>query len=339
MRLSGRGTGHVGGDGKVTMTSGGSQIEHLTEDLRLTKPQVEKDTRNYAREAGSDVYINRRGETRCLSSIAGIRLMHLEALMANNMSPIRGERQTQARYLRELQRRVGLRVREIARRSRVFAESLGEPKTAFGHQAVSAWLNGTRNPRPEHRRILAMIFHVPLDEFNRGCDGPTSEIDADSILKPVIVHVQGHDQAFDYSLTIKSGVDISRPAIFQHWTDLFDPWPAPLVKHFGRTTASLFGLVPDRSLSPLIRYAHSLVPIDTNKTALQDESSIDKKIWFVYLPDGQLEVGVAFRDGRWIVISKPHVSGYHMQKYPLSRVDLIGWVTGKTLFHLDLAVS
>lgn len=265
--------------------------------------------------------------------------MHLAVLMANEKSPIRGERQTQARYLRELQKRVGLKVREIARRSRVFADSLGEPTTAFGHQAVSSWLNGTRNPRPEHRRLLAMIFHVPLAEFNRGCDGPTSEIDADSILKPVVVHVQGLDQTFNYSLTIKSSVDLSRPAIFQHWTDLFHPWPAPLVKHFGRTTATLFGLVPDRSASPLIRYARSLVPLDTNRAALQDEGSTDKKIWFLYLPDGVIEVGIAFREGHWIFVSRPNVPGREMQKYPLSRVDLIGWVTGKILFHLDPVVS
>jgi transcriptional regulator with XRE-family HTH domain len=252
---------------------------------------------------------------------------------------MRGARQTQARYLRELRKRLDLKVREISRRSRVFADTLGEPKTGFGHQAVSAWLNGTRNPRPEHRRVLAMIFHVPLAEFNRGCDGPTSEIDADSILKPVIVHVQGHDQTFDYSLTIKRSMDLSRPAIFQHWTDIFHPWPAPLIKHFGRLTATLFGLVPDKSASPLIRYARSLVPLDTTRAALQSESSTDKKIWFLYLPNGLIEVGIAFRDGPWILVSKPNTPDRHIQKYPLSRVDLIGWVTGRILFYLDPLVS
>lgn len=243
-------------------------------------------------------------------------------------------RRLQAKYLRDLQRRLGITLRETARRSRVLADELGEPKLAFKHQAISAWLNGTRNPRAEHRRVLSMIFHVPLEELNRGCDGVFEPPNTDAILRPVIVHVHGPDRFFEYKLTLRNDLDLSVAAIYQNWADLFRPWPAPLMRHFGRLEYKLFGWIPDKSASPMVRYPRSLVPLSTRGATLRHESFTDQKIWFVYLPDGRVDLGLASREGRWLVLLKRADSGPEARKYPLDRIDLLGYVTGKTLFHL-----
>src|ERR1041385_5947927 len=89
-------------------------------------------------------------------------------------------------YLHHLRNRSGLSVREIARRSRVLAEALHEPRLAFQHQAMSGWLNGKRKPTIEHRKALAMIFQISLQELNNGLDGPLDRARADAVLKPVL---------------------------------------------------------------------------------------------------------------------------------------------------------
>src|SRR3954469_12010710 len=127
-------------------------------------------------------------------------------------------------YLHNLQNRSGLSVREIARRSRVLAEALHEPRLAFQHQAMSWWLNGKRKPTVEHRKALALIFHVSLEELNSGFDGPLNQASADAVLKPVLVHVRGNKQLFEHKATLPSSLDISRPAVYRRWTDLFQPW-------------------------------------------------------------------------------------------------------------------
>jgi len=243
----------------------------------------------------------------------------------------------QAQYLREQQANHGLTLREIARRGQVLAEALGQDQLAFSHQALSAWINGARNPRPDHRRMLAMIFHVTIDEFNRGCDGAgLDEIDADEILKPVTVEVYGNEQVFEYKLTVRGEIDLARPAVYRHWADMFRPWPAPLARHFGRLKQELFGWIPDRSGSPMVRQRRSLVPLEPRGPLPEGAESIDKQVWFVYLPDGELEAGMAFREGRSIVLSKAR-GAETPKRYPLSRVDLVGRVVGKALFHIRRA--
>jgi hypothetical protein len=180
-----------------------------------------------------------------------------------------------------------------------------------------------------------MIFHVSLEEMNRGCDGDTfDQIDADEILKPVVVQVHGNERFFEYGLTIRSDIDLGSPAIYQHWEEMFRPWPAPLMRHFGRLKYQLFGWIPDRSAHPLVRNPRSLVPLDPHRSFSQGAESIDKQVWFVYLPNGKLDVGIAFREGRSLVLSKAEDSEGAARRYPLSRVDLAGRVIGKTLFHI-----
>jgi hypothetical protein len=48
-------------------------------------------------------------------------------------------------------------------------------------------------------------------------------------------------------------------------------------------------------------------------------------------------VGIAHREGRSLVLSKLNRDHSTLSKrYPLSRIDLVGHVTGKVLFHLDV---
>lgn len=179
-----------------------------------------------------------------------------------------------------------------------------------------------------------MIFHVSLEELNRACDGGDfEEVDADQILKPVIVQVHGNDRFFEYRLSVRNDIDLGQPAIYQHWADMFRPWPAPLVRHFGRLRYTLFGWIPDASASPLVRNPRSLVPLETRRSLPQGPDPFDKQIWFVYLPNGALDAGIAFREGRTLVLSKPKGPGSTTQTFPLSRVDLVGRVMGRTLFH------
>lgn len=238
--------------------------------------------------------------------------------------------------LYDLRTRSGLSVREIARRSRVLAEALHEPRLAFQHQAMSGWLNGKRKPTIEHRKALALIFQISLEELNNCLDGPLDQARANAILKQVLVHVRGNKQSFKHKATLKSSLDISRPAVYRHWTDLFQPWPGALMRHFREIDHDLFGWIPDNSAGPLIAHPRSLVPVNTSAAHLEEAEAVQKRIWFVYVPGGDLDVGIAHREGRSLVLSKfNHGHTALIKKYPLSRVDIVGHVTGKVLFHLD----
>lgn len=237
-------------------------------------------------------------------------------------------------YLRELQKRHKITASEMARLSQVFADVLQQPTLAFTQQAAWAWVNGTRTPRPEHRKSLAMIFQVPLEDLNRVMDG-SAQIPR-PIVRPVTVYVRGDDREFDYRLTVKTSIDFGRPAIYKGWGEIFQPPPVRLQRHFKRLTHTLFGWIPDRSVSPMVRYPRSLAPLSEDRAALGNENTVDKHVWFVYRPDGMLDFGIAFQEGRWLHLTKPNQPDEPVQKYPLSRVDLVGYVAGRVLFHLDL---
>jgi transcriptional regulator with XRE-family HTH domain len=240
-------------------------------------------------------------------------------------------------YLRDLQKRHGLTVREVARRSRVLADALHQPRLAFQHQAMSGWLNGKRKPTYEHRRALALIFQVSLEELSRGLDGPLDPNSAGAVLKPVIVHVRGNKQLFRHHASLPSSLDLTRPAVYRRWTDLFQPWPAALIRHFREINHDLFGWIPDNSAGPLIAHPRSLVLVNTSAAHLEEAEAVQKRIWFIYVPGGNLDVGIAHREGRSLVLSKfDHDHSTLSKKYPLSRIDIVGHVTGKIMFHLDV---
>jgi transcriptional regulator with XRE-family HTH domain len=231
-----------------------------------------------------------------------------------------------------LQQRQGVTAREIARRGKVIAEALRKPQMAFTHRAVCAWLNGMRNPSLEHRRVLAVILGISLDELNHGCDGPFDEGAAAATLKQVTVRVLGKERTFEYQMTVNSRVDLDRPAVYQHWADMFSPWPASLVRHLGRTKHDLYGWVPGLARSS--SEVGILVALNAQRPKLDPAGTLDAPTWFVYLPGGRLDIGKAVRDGRWLVLSTRGVNGIEVERYPLSRIDLVGRVIGGALFEV-----
>jgi len=224
----------------------------------------------------------------------------------------------------------------MARLSRVFAESLQEPNLAFKQQAAWAWLNGTRTPRPEHRKALAMIFQVPWEELNRALDETSPISNERPVVRPVMVHLQRNDRDFEYRLTVRNDIDLAQPAVYRHWAEMFQPEPVRLKRHLERIDCACYGWIPDVSISPLVRYPRSMVPLKTGRAALTDANSIEKRGWFVYRPDGQLDFGIAFQEGRWPHLAKSNRPGAATERYPLSRVDLVGYVSGRVLFRIEL---
>jgi transcriptional regulator with XRE-family HTH domain len=233
-----------------------------------------------------------------------------------------------------LQQRQGVTAREIARRGKVIAEALRKPQLAFTHRAVCGWLNGMRNPSLEHRRVLSVILGVSLDELNHGCDGPFDEQEAAATLKQVTVRVLGKERTFEYRMTMSSRVDLDRAAVYQHWADMFSPWPASLVRHLGRTKHDLYGWVPGLARGSSLHEMGVLVALNAQRPKLDPAGTLDAPTWFVYLPGGELDIGKAVREDRWLVLSRSGVDGIKVERYPLSRIDLVGRVIGRALFEV-----
>jgi transcriptional regulator with XRE-family HTH domain len=233
-----------------------------------------------------------------------------------------------------LQQRQGVTAREIARRSKIIADALRKPQLAFTHRAVCGWLNGMRNPSLEHRRVLAVILGVSLDRLNHGCDGPFDEEAAVATLKQVTVRVLGKERTFEYHMTVSSRVDLDRPAVYQHWADMFSPWPASLVRHLGRTKHDLYGWVPGFARNPSRHEGGVLVALNAQRPKLDPAGTLDAPTWFVYLPGGRLDIGKAVREDRWLVLSRRGTKAIKVERYPLSRIDLVGRVIGRALFEV-----
>lgn len=236
----------------------------------------------------------------------------------------------QAKYLHNLLRRHNLSARELAWRSKDVARKLGQPDLAFVRQTVSFWLKGTRSPRFEHRKMLAMILEVPLQELNRGIDGEEAVTGGSN---NVNVRVYGAEGAsFEYSLTIAQGVDLRFPALYEHWADMFSSRPAPLMRHFRALRHKLFGWIPDNSGYPFILHAQCLVPVENDRLVVESSITTQRRAWFIYLPDGTLEVGAAYQEHHSLFLLKPDLA--RSRSYPLSSIDVVGYVTGRILFQI-----
>jgi transcriptional regulator with XRE-family HTH domain len=231
-----------------------------------------------------------------------------------------------------------LSAREIARRAKAIADELGISQLEIGHQAVSAWVNGTRHPTQEHRQVLASVLEVPIENLNRACDADVEPLHVPSIFRPVTVVVHGVFQNYKYRLSLKKNVDINRPAVYQHWADMFSTRPAYLTRHFRHVTGELFGWIPDDSASPLVENACCLVPLKiapkrVTLRILDNAESSQRRVWFTYLPDGELHVGIGYRDRRLFWFTKNTGTKLTAESYTLSRVDLVGYFAGNALFH------
>jgi transcriptional regulator with XRE-family HTH domain len=248
-------------------------------------------------------------------------------------------RRAQAEYLTDLLNGRHLSAREIARRSAMIAEELGKPELAVGHQAVSAWVNGTRHPTGEHRRILATILDVSVANLNEAFDGETEPLNVQSILKPTTVIVHGTFQNYRYTLAIRKEVDLTQPAIYRDWSTMFSIRPVRLIRHLRHIHYEWFGWIPDNSASPMVRYPRCLVPLErvSQRAALRmldTAESCQRRVWFVYLPGGTLHVGIGYRENRSFSFVRTNGTAVSIESYPFSRVELVGYFTGNALFHL-----
>lgn len=181
--------------------------------------------------------------------------------------------------------------------------------------------------------MLAVILEVPFTELNREIDG--EELGVETV-KNVNVRVFGADGAtFVYSLTPAEGIDLQRPAVYQHWADMFSSRPAPLMRHFRAMKYELFGWIPDNSGYPFVLHAPCLVPLHTDRLIVESSRTNHRRVWFIYSPDRILEIGFAYRERNSFFLLKSHDTP--VKQYPLSRVDLLGYVTGKVLFQIVLS--
>lgn len=233
-----------------------------------------------------------------------------------------------------MQESQGATAREIARRAKVIAEVVGRPGLAFTHRAVSGWLNGTRNPSLEHRRLLAVILGVSFDELNHGCDELFDVAKASHALRIVNVRVFGRERIFEYRMTVSSRLNFDRPAVYQHWAEPFSPWPASLARHFGRLKYDLYGWIP--AIASIRAASHSgiLVPLNTRRQKLEKSGTLNPDTWFVYLPEERLAVGKAVRENRRLLFWEHRTKSTASVEYALSRVDLIGRVAAMPLCEI-----
>jgi hypothetical protein len=202
-------------------------------------------------------------------------------------------------------------------------------------------VNGTRHPTVEHRQVLSKLLDVPFEDLNRACEADGEVQTFWAIFKFATIIVHGEFQTYEYTLMMRRDIDITRPAIYQNWTDMFSSPPSSLTRHLRHITNKLFGWIPNHAASPMVHYPHCLVPLEEvsgrdGLRLLDPAVSNQKRVWFVYLPDGHLHVGIGSREGRNFSFARNSGKGIVVQRYPLPRVELVGYVTGNTLFHMAM---
>jgi transcriptional regulator with XRE-family HTH domain len=258
-----------------------------------------------------------------------------KGLLSINAESKRERSTTQAQYLSELLKRRQLSARDVARQSKALAKQLQDPQLMCGHQAVSSWVNGTRVPNYRSRRALARVLEVPLQELTWACEDKTEEMDCFSASEPHTLCVNGRDRVFEYKVTFREAIDLSSPAVYRNWNDMFALWPASLVRHFRNVKYSQFGWIPDRSASPVVPRAQSLVPLRSYSAAVDGDNSCEMRVWFVYLPGGVLRSRIGCLNGRSLSLLKNSGTGFSMETYSFGRVEVVGYVAGRALFHLS----
>lgn len=181
--------------------------------------------------------------------------------------------------------------------------------------------------------MLAPILGVSLDELNHGCDDPFDANEIAAVLKPVTIRVFGEERSFEYHMTLRTGLNLELPAVYQHWADMFSPWPASLARHFGHINASLYGWVPGLAPASAAPALGALVLLDANRRKLDPIGTVDPHTWFIYVPGGVLTVGKAMRDGRSLILI-PLRKRAERERHPLTRVDVVGRVSGRPLLAI-----
>jgi hypothetical protein len=279
--------------------------------------------------------------TNVIDSDSGMRTR--TSIETQKVSTRTGERNVQAELLGALFTRRGVSAREVARRSADIAQRSGMSEFAVGHQAVSAWVKGTRHPNRNHRQLLASVLEVSIAEVNTACDAVDNGlIHREWKQSNLVVH--GAAQNIQYTLPLKTDINLSLPAVYGHWSDMFCFRPVHLMRHFRKLSYDLYGWVPNDCAGPLIAYSPCLVPLErvTQRNALRildTVNSAQRRVWFVYLPGGNLHVGIGHRDNGSFMLSHSNGDRLVTTTYPISKVDFAGYVTGKILFHLSGEVT
>jgi hypothetical protein len=240
--------------------------------------------------------------------------------------------------LRDQLSKRGLSFRQFAYLSRGFADRQGDPALSFNHVSVSQWFGGKRNPSPHHRLVMAALLGLPLNIVDEAFDHRKPLVLSQSRTpRPARIHVFGTNRVFQYSLTIRSDLDLNRPAVYEgdRWEDMFCVYPADLRRHLNRGRAQLYGWIPDDSFKPLIPYPQCLVLLNRPRVipSLSDSEGFNKRIWFIALPSGAIEIRYLYRDGPELVMSKPKHPEQRLRK---DEIDPLGCVAGITLFRLEL---
>lgn len=150
------------------------------------------------------------------------------------------------------------------------------------------------------------------------------------------LQVDGKYGSFQYNVAVKEGIDLRKPAVFRNWSDMLASWPGPLGRHFIHVRSELFGWIPDDRATPMLLHSKALLPVMVPKRpvdALGRGNSSQRHVWFVYVPGGALDVGIAYRDRQQLVLAKTNGHGLTVTRLPLNRVELLGYFSGQIIFH------
>jgi hypothetical protein len=248
------------------------------------------------------------------------------------------ERRTKLAPLLDQLSRRGLSFRQFAYLSRGFADRQGDPALSFNHVSVSQWFGGKRNPSPQHRQVMAALLGLPLSIVDEAFDHrKPMALSPSPTPRSARIYVFGTNRVFQYSLTIRSDLDLNRPAVYEgdRWEDMFCVYPADLRRHLHREHSKLYGWIPDDSFKPLIPYSQCLVLLNRPRVipSLSDSEGFNKRIWFIALPSSAIEIRYLYRDGPELVTSKPKQPEQRLRK---DAIDPLGCVAGTTLFRLEL---
>jgi hypothetical protein len=240
-------------------------------------------------------------------------------------------RELQAQYLCSLMDQSDLTVEEIATASWIIAFFHERPDAAFSPNSFRDWLRGIHEPTTAHRFALAQIFHVSFDDLNDGIDGPFDWEAARSILTSVIAIVRGKHRHFVYHLSILNRTtDLSRPAIYFHWADMFGPWPASLSCHFHHLQHPMYGWIPETNAGPIRRYSGSLVALKVPSASRPIADSSDATLWFAKVGEPEATVQVGYREDRSLMLSDPTQS-----RCDFDQTELLGYASDEPLLTLQ----
>jgi hypothetical protein len=230
-----------------------------------------------------------------------------------------------------------LSFRQFAYLGKAFAIEHRQPKLAFNHVSVSHWFSGRRNPNPAHRQMIATLLQLPLALVDDAFDSRQPLPAGTSPTRAAIVYVMGRDRQFEYPLTMRPDLDLTVPAVYEdeQWERMFSVYPANLKRHVNGSRAKLCGWVPDETFKPLIPHSRCLVLLKRPTTipTLSDPAGFDRRLWFLGLPSGEVDVRFMYREGTQLVTSKPNQAE---QRFSKDAVDPLGYVTGTMLFRLEL---